>query len=115
MPATNLAAQQVNGSDGLVSIGAGTVEVACDAVNGNAVPNSNGRTLLLFRNSTAGALNVTITTPNTEDGNAVSDKVVSVPANGQRIVGPLRVDVYGNPVVFQAAAATVFVTVLQFP
>lgn len=115
MAATATAAQPAPGSAGLVSIGAGTVEVACDNVNGNAVPNSNGKTILCFRNNTGGALNVVITTPNTEDGNAVADLTVSIPANGQRIVGPLRPDVYGNPVIVTAASASIFLTAIQLP
>lgn len=45
---------------------------------------NDGRTVLIVKNASAGSINVTAQTPGTVDGLAVADKVVAVPAGGER-------------------------------
>lgn len=42
--------------------------------------NNNGKVMLHFKKTGAGVCTVTFVTPNSEDGNAVADKTVTVPA-----------------------------------
>lgn len=60
---------------------------------------NDGRVFLYVKNA-ADMLNVTIQTPGTVDGLAVADRVVNVPANSERVIGPLDRDTYGNPFKF---------------
>lgn len=72
MPSTRVNPQQLG------SGGAAAVFAAVDLANGSNYLPGSGR-LLVFRNAGAGAVNVTLVTPGTVDGNAVADKVISVP------------------------------------
>lgn len=44
------------------------------------------RTFLHVRNNNAGTVTVTITTPGTVDGLAISDRVISIPTTQQRMI-----------------------------
>lgn len=58
---------------------------------------NNGRTFLHFKKSGAGACTVTIVTQSTEDGLAVGDRTVSVPATtGDVMVGPFPREIYND-------------------
>lgn len=61
---------------------------ATDQTNGDEFA-SDERTMLVVRNTTAGAINLTIVTPGTVDGLAIEDRVIAVPA------GPGLVRYYG--------------------
>lgn len=64
-----------------------TYTVACDA-----------KTFLHFRKTGAGACVVTIVTPISIDGLAVTDRTVTVPATtGDVMIGRLTPDVYADP------------------
>src|SRR3990172_1831907 len=89
MADVELAAQQIN-SSGITPTYTGTLSTASTYKVRNT-----GRIFLHFKKSGAGACNVTIATPHTVDGNAVADKVVSVPATtGDKMIGPFKPDVY---------------------
>ncbi len=58
---------------------------------------NNGRVILHFKKSGAGACTVTITTPGTIDGLAVTDRTVNVPATtGDVFIGPFPQTIYNN-------------------
>jgi hypothetical protein len=62
------------------------------------VINNDGRVVLHFKKSGAGACTVTIATPNTIDGQAVADRTVNVPATtGDVFVGPFPEKHYNDP------------------
>jgi len=55
-------------------------------------------TLLHVKNGSAGALTVTIVTPrNDAYGNAIADNAISVPAAGERMIGPFPAESYADP------------------
>ena len=67
------------------------LSVTPDATHGNKFWN-NGKTFLLVNNGSGGSLTVTIVTPNTVDGLAVSDRTVAI-ADGQLYaIGPFTTD-----------------------
>ena len=58
------------------------------------VPN-NGNVRLVVTNS-AGANNLTVTTPGTVDGNAIADLVIPLTASKVYVIGPFPPSVYNN-------------------
>src|SRR6266540_3581824 len=77
------------------SAGIAPTFTAVDATNGNKILNT-GRTLFTIKNSAAQGT-VTVVTPNTADGNAISDKAVVIPATtGNVEIGALPVAVYND-------------------
>lgn len=104
------------------SAGANTTPVASH-VDGHMFTNT-GQEVVVLKNTTAGAVNVTFVTPRTVDGLAVPDRVVSVPATtGEVVVGHLDPLTYNQPagttdagkvyVDFGTVAAGVTATYLQ--
>ncbi len=76
---------------------------------------NNGRTWLRVKNG-ATALNITIQTPVTLDGNALADRVVAVPANEERDILLSPREVYGDPAKFALdSVANVEIAVLRVP
>lgn len=58
---------------------------------------NDGKTILHFKKTGAGDCDVTIYTPNTVDGNAIADLVVTVPATtGDVFIGPFPPAVYND-------------------
>lgn len=58
---------------------------------------NDGKVLLHFKKSGAGACTVTFTTPGTFKGKAIADPTVNVPANtGDVFVGPFDKDLYND-------------------
>ena len=58
---------------------------------------NNGKVVLYWKKSGAGACTVTIVTQGTVDGQAVADRTVSVPATtGEKMAGPWSPDLYNN-------------------
>lgn len=82
--------------------------VACDAVNGNSVPNG-GTVLLELDNTGASAFTVVVTLVTTVDGQTVSPLSYSLAAGETRLVGGFPVAYYGSTLVFTAADAGVTV------
>ena len=55
------------------------------------------QTYLHVKNGGGGASTVTIVTPRTAKGQAIADVTVSVPAAGERIIGPFPESEYADP------------------
>jgi hypothetical protein len=72
---------------------------------------------LHVKNGSTAAATATITTPGTVSGLAISDLAVSVPAGGDRFIGPLRRDLFagagGVASVAWSATASVTFAVLR--
>lgn len=64
-------------------------------VDGFAILNS-GKTVLTVKNGNAASINVTVQTPGSIDGLALPDKVIAVPAGGERDIGNLAPNVYNQ-------------------
>lgn len=64
------------------------------ATDGHAVNNASHKVLLHVKNASGSSMNVTVSTPNTVDGNAISEKVVAVPNGEDRMIGPYPHAVY---------------------
>lgn len=58
---------------------------------------NDGKVFILFEKTGAGSCTVTITTPNTSDGLAISDQTVTVAAStGDVVVGPLSPSLFND-------------------
>ena len=58
---------------------------------------NNGKVLLHFKKSAAVNCNLIITTPNTVDGLAVTDRTVVIPATtGDKFIGPFPPSIYND-------------------
>lgn len=58
---------------------------------------NDGKTVLHFKKTGAGAATITVVTPGTVDGQAVADKTFSVPATtGDKFAGPWPRDIYND-------------------
>lgn len=58
---------------------------------------NDGKVFVHFKKTGAGACTVTITTPNTQDGLAISDQTVTVDATtGDEMVGPLAPSLFND-------------------
>lgn len=71
-----------------------TQDVAASG-GGDEFPNA-GVEFVYFNNNDAGAKVVTFVTSATQDGLAVADRAVTVPANTQMLVGPFPAAIYNN-------------------
>ena len=97
MARTVLAVQQVTIN------GAAPTFAAADQANGMEFAN-NGDVILEVKNTSASPVTVTLTTPITVEGIALTDPAISVPATtGDRIFGTF------SPQVFNQAGGTVYV------
>lgn len=67
--------------------GVGPTYAAANAGGDTFNPGNN--VFLHVKNGSAGALTVTVVTPGNVSGQAVADVAVSVPASGERMIGPL--------------------------
>lgn len=75
-------------------------------VDGHSVLNT-GKVLLYVKNGAAAAINVTVQTPGTaDDGLAIADKIVSIPATGERVLGPYPPPIYGDDMLVDFSAIT---------
>ena len=76
-------------------LGLDVTYVAGDQANGHSFDNTGHNVFLHVKNSNAATRDVTITTPNTVDGLAIGDLVVTVPANtGDVLIGPFPGSLY---------------------
>lgn len=74
-----------------------TAEQNGDSANNHVMAN-NGEVFLIARNADGAAPHtVTIVTPGTVGGLAITDQAVAVPASSTRLIGPLDPDVYDQP------------------
>lgn len=76
---------------------AGTAPAYAAAAAGGDRFTPGSKTFLHVKNGSAGALTVTIATPRTDAyGNQIADNAISVPAAGERLIGPFPAEAYGS-------------------
>ena len=82
----------------LQSIVRGGLEPAYTAANadGHSVTNDGKRTFVHVNNGSGSEVTITIDTPGTVDGLAISDREVAVPAGEERMIGPFPTDWYNQ-------------------
>jgi hypothetical protein len=76
------------------------------------------RNFLHIKNGSASAVTVTLTATATVRGQSVSNLTVSVPASGERMIGPLNADLFQSPTdglcaIGYSSATTVTVAALR--
>lgn len=86
--------------------------VACDAVNGNTLPNS-GVTALRFQNTDTAAHTVTFTPAESVGQLALEPDVRTIPASGKVWIGHLNINEYGPDLAFLASSALVMVQAFE--
>lgn len=64
--------------------------------DGYAIPNDGERVMFEVVNGSGASINVTVQTPGSVDGNAIADKVASVPAGESRMFGPYPRSIYNQ-------------------
>jgi hypothetical protein len=89
-------ARQVESVQSIVRAGLEPTYAAGDAVNHHEFTN-DGETFIIVINAGGGSINVTIDAIKLVDGEAVSDRVVAVPAGETRFIGPFPTDIYNQP------------------
>jgi hypothetical protein len=108
-------ARTARAATAVTSAGLNATYTAVDNVNGETMP-YNGRRVLHVKNASGGAVTVTVRDPLTADGQAVPDRVVSVPAAGDRFIG-LQSGVYlqadGNNYVDYSVGASITAALLE--
>lgn len=62
-------------------------------VDGHSIPGT-GDVVLHVKNASAASMNVTVQTPGNQEGLAIADQVVAVPASGERFIGRFRPTTY---------------------
>jgi len=67
-----------------------------NAVSASDTFQNSGKTILLVENGSGGELTVTVVTPSTVDGLAVSDRTVTVANGAKKVIGPFPVNVYND-------------------
>lgn len=80
MARTALTPQDVSAAGLAVSLTAANAD-------GHTIPGT-GDVLLDVLNGSGSSINVTIVTPGTQDGQAISDRVVAVAAGARKLIGP---------------------------
>lgn len=81
------------------------------AGGGDTIPSPDSETFLHVRNGGGSAITVTIATPGTVLGDlAVADVSVSVPAGGERMIGPLPYAHFADPATGNASISYSSVT-----
>ncbi|WP_027947205.1 hypothetical protein [Amycolatopsis taiwanensis] len=87
---------------------------ACDATNGNTVPNS-GQVFLELSNTDTASHTVTVAIPGVVDGVASPGKVISLSASAHGLYGPFPLAIYGPNLAFTADSNLVKVAAYQLP
>jgi hypothetical protein len=75
------------------------------AGGGDTVPNDE-ITFLHIKNGSGASIDVTIQTPGTVDGLAITDRQVTVPASGERMIGPFPASVYSATLTLSYSGVT---------
>lgn len=65
------------------------------SAGGDTFPASD-RTYLHVKNGSVAAVTATLTTPGSVGGLAIADAVISVPAGGERVIGPIAPALFGE-------------------
>ena len=93
---------------GLEATYTGSITASTDYTSPN-----DGATILHFKNA-ATAASVSITTFTVVDGINLADRVVAIPANEERFIGPFPPSIYGNTLTWQATSpATLSVAAIR--
>lgn len=100
MPATAVTVNNLDHKTAMVK----PTPVACDEVNGNRA--TNGGTLVLELSATAGGT-VTVSFPNTVDGQPITPITYTFTGAQTRIAGGFPVAYYGSEVTFTASVNTI--------
>lgn len=74
----------------------GTAPTYAAATGGGDTVPSDGRTFLHVKNGSGAPITVTVATPGNVGGLAIADNTVSVPNAGERMIGPITADLYGD-------------------
>jgi hypothetical protein len=108
MPRTNINVVQSTRA------GVAITGTAADVANGNTIPN-DGSVALLLKNTNASstARVLTIHIAATIDGQAVTDRTVSVAAGAERIVGPFDPSTYGGRLKINGDNAELLITPIR--
>jgi hypothetical protein len=72
---------------------------------GDEAPNDE-ITFLHVKNGSGGSIDVTIQTPGTVDGLAITDRTVAVPASEERMIGPFPSSVYSSTLTISYSGVT---------
>lgn len=92
---------------------AATAEADGNTVDGHVVTNT-GRTLVVVRNADAGgAHSVTFILPGTVDGQAVTDRTVSIPASSSRTFGGFTPEWYSGQLAIDVDSTQLKLTALE--
>ena len=75
------------------------------AAGGDEVANDE-ITFLHVKNGSGGSIDVTIQTPGTIDGLAITDRTVAVPAGEERMMGPFPAAYYGSSLAISYSGVT---------
>lgn len=79
------------------SNGVNVTDTGVSATSGNTYQfNNNGQTLLYVKNASGSTCTVTVITPGTVDGLAITDLTVSVATAKEHLIGPFPARVYNN-------------------
>src|SRR5688572_7753276 len=68
-----------------------------DGTNDHELAYNNGRVFVEAKNTSGGALNITVVSPGTVDGLAVDDAVVSVNGGATKLIGPRPPQAFNTP------------------
>lgn len=79
----------------IVRTGLNNTPASVNASDGNYFAN-DGRVFLHVINGSGSSINVTVGTPGSVDGLAISDLVVAVPAGDERMIGPFPTNIYNQ-------------------
>jgi hypothetical protein len=85
------------------------------SAGGDKVPPGDD-TILHVKNGSAGAITATVVTPGTVAGQPIGDVAVSVPAGGERFIGPLTRSIFAASdglvdITWSAAASVTFAAI----
>lgn len=88
------------------------------AAGGGDTCDPGSRTFLHVKNGGGGSINVTLTTPGSKGGVAISDPVIAVANGTEKMIGPLDPALFGDPTTGKVGVAysgvtTVTVAVLN--
>lgn len=87
-----LTVQELHGAAGRAGV---TPSFTAAGGSGDTCPNDE-RTFLEVKNGSGASIDVTIETPGTVDGLAITDRVVAVPASGDKMIGPFPKQYYSD-------------------
>lgn len=86
------------------------------SAGGDKITSPGNSVVLHVKNASAGAITCTVVTPGTVAGQAIGDVAVSVPAAGERFIGPLTAQFFANTdnqvdITWSASASVTFAAV----